>query len=734
MNRYKGYLIFALFFCFFLWSLSPTVSVGDSGELISASYNLGIPHPPGYPLYILIGKAFTFIFLGNIALRVNLLSAFFAALTAVMIYFATDEFIRRIYFDYPGKTKKLAEKREIYSANSDPLQFECLCFLPAIFSSAIIGISLTFWSNSIVAEVYALNAFVVSLFFLIVLKLGKDIKIRSLSLMAFLFGLGLGNHHTLLLIVPFLIFSIFPSVRPVLQFSEVFKKATAVSFFFILGLSTYLYLPLIASKNPLPNWGNPGNIRNFLDVLMRKGYEAQDLIRTLEILIRQLKSFDLVSEFGYGGFILGIFGAVKLWKFGRRWFLAVMSGVLCFSYVVILLVGAFEGELQVLLPFYISAYLFCAVVAGIGVAYLVEVLRKRMKTWLALTVSAGLVITILSLNFASHVKLVDASDDFLAYNYGTNKLKSFEEGALYLPKADTDGFSVWYLQAVEKYREDIEVVPVHFLNQNWYLMAEAIGRAGQSIHQSRFLMGDQRLAIINAILMETYKKNKAAYAGFIDSRFIPPGIRTVSNGLSFKLTRDGHDDLPNVWDYYRLKGIEPIRSGMDYLRRGVLEDYASSYYNLGLYFHEAGRLDDAMNAYEKTLEIDSDDADALNNLSLIYAEKEVNLERAISMAQKAIDLYKNERDKLNTTDTLGWVYYKMQRYEEAFAALSAADRALGGDSDHNYHFGMVLFKLGRLDDARESLSRAMDGVEGATRDEVMDILNQIDSIKGQPEA
>ena len=73
-------------FLVYVRTLCPTVYVGDSGELISAAYTLGIAHPPGYPLYCLLGKLFTFLPFGNIAYRVNLLSAFFASLTVGMVY------------------------------------------------------------------------------------------------------------------------------------------------------------------------------------------------------------------------------------------------------------------------------------------------------------------------------------------------------------------------------------------------------------------------------------------------------------------------------------------------------------------------------------------------------------------------------------------------------------------------------------------------------------------------
>ena len=69
-----GILLFILSFFVYLNTLGPSIlPYRDSGELISVSHTLGIAHPPGYPLYILVGKIFTFFPAGNIAFRMNLI-------------------------------------------------------------------------------------------------------------------------------------------------------------------------------------------------------------------------------------------------------------------------------------------------------------------------------------------------------------------------------------------------------------------------------------------------------------------------------------------------------------------------------------------------------------------------------------------------------------------------------------------------------------------------------------
>ena len=73
----------------YLKTLAPTVSFFDSGELIAAAYTLGVAHPPGYPLYVLVGWLFAQLPLGSVAYRLNVMSACFAALAAITAYYMT---------------------------------------------------------------------------------------------------------------------------------------------------------------------------------------------------------------------------------------------------------------------------------------------------------------------------------------------------------------------------------------------------------------------------------------------------------------------------------------------------------------------------------------------------------------------------------------------------------------------------------------------------------------------
>ena len=117
-------------FLIYAWGASRTIYVGDSGELVAAVHTLGIPHPSGYPLYVLLGKLWTVLVpVGSIAFRMSLFSAFCAAAAVACFYLV-------------GRRLRLAA-------------------VPALFSSLLLAFSPSFWSQANIQRVYSLNALLV---------------------------------------------------------------------------------------------------------------------------------------------------------------------------------------------------------------------------------------------------------------------------------------------------------------------------------------------------------------------------------------------------------------------------------------------------------------------------------------------------------------------------------------------------------------------------------------------
>ena len=228
--------VFASTLTLYVMTLPPSVLPGDSGELIAASHTLSIAHPPGYPLYLLIGKVFaSFVAVGSVAYRYNLLSAVLAAATAALVF-----------------------------ATMLRLRVSRLAALGAVLILATLE---SVWFQATAAEVYALNGFLTVLLVYLGLS-GERYGERAPLLLGLVGGLAIAHHLTLVwpLAAALLIFGLAAPVRP--------RPATwlMAGCMLILGLSTWLYIPVRAHGMPPLSWGATDNLSGTLAHVTAQGY------------------------------------------------------------------------------------------------------------------------------------------------------------------------------------------------------------------------------------------------------------------------------------------------------------------------------------------------------------------------------------------------------------------------------------------------------------------------------
>src|SRR3989338_5540765 len=285
----------------YILTLSRSVYFGDSGEFIAVAKTLGIAHPPGYPLYTMLAHLFTYLPFGNLPFKVNLFSAVTSSLTVVVIYFIC---------------LKLTKNR-----------------LASASASFFLAFSYLFWLYSLVAEVFSLNNLFVALIILISLHIFENPQGKKLFyLLAFVFGLALTNHHTILFLTPALIFLVLATNPKLLTQPK----------FFLLGLLPYIYLPVRASQNPVLTWGDPTTLQRFLDVLLRREYGTLSLSAgvgvnpfTISPLI-----FYLISsfwQFAAVGAILALLGITAIYTQNKKAFIFLLLAYLFIGPVFVFL-------------------------------------------------------------------------------------------------------------------------------------------------------------------------------------------------------------------------------------------------------------------------------------------------------------------------------------------------------------------------------------------------------------
>lgn len=233
-------------FLLYLDTLAPTVLPYDSGTLQTRAYVLGIGHPTGYPTFIMLGHLFTYLPFGDVAYRVNLSSAAYAAGAGL--------------FAYLGGLRLVPNRRTwggVLSAATGALAF---------------AVGPTLWSQAVITEVYTLNIlFVAATVWALLLWRGSG-QDRHLLLAALLAGLAVTAHATSGLLLPSALLFILAARPRTLLRPALLAKAVGAG---LLGLAPYLYLPIRASMNPPMNYGDASTAEGLLFILGGGNFRSQ---------------------------------------------------------------------------------------------------------------------------------------------------------------------------------------------------------------------------------------------------------------------------------------------------------------------------------------------------------------------------------------------------------------------------------------------------------------------------
>ena len=211
---------FAIPFALLLHSSAPAVTTGDSGELLAAASCLGVPHPPGYPLWILVDRAAMLIPAGSLGMRGAVASGLCASLACGLVCIAAA---------------RLLGSRAAGAA-----------------SGIALACSRTLWEQASIAEVYSLNVLAGASLLAVWVWGGRPA--RRLPIMALLLGLGLSNHHTVAPSAAALGVASLIELRRTGSFSRTFLLGASLG---ILGLAGYLTTAIRSQAGPPMNGLHP---------------------------------------------------------------------------------------------------------------------------------------------------------------------------------------------------------------------------------------------------------------------------------------------------------------------------------------------------------------------------------------------------------------------------------------------------------------------------------------------
>ena len=421
--------------------LSSANSGTDGGDLLAAVLTAGVPHPTGYPTYVLLGRLFQDIPLGNPLWRGALLSAIPAALASALLgaWLWQSQTVTPSIADNPARP----------------------ALLPALVAGAAWGISPLLLSQAVIVEVHGLQALCVLLAlvwtWLLLQSPSAWGKGYSLVILAFLYGLGLGNHLTLLLFIPALGAAAGTALRKGLPVRWGLAQLGAL----LLGTLVYLYLPLSARQYPSMNWGNPQTWEGFLWVVSGGPYRELWLGAPAATLADRLLTWFswLRQQYGLPGLALGAAGALLCSQSDRR--LMRLLGWVFVSYSLLAILFHTADSIVYLIP----AALVWAVWIAFALWYTWDARWRGMLwgRWLCF----GFCISLL-VRFPSVYRQVDPRTDRRLDEFAQSVLRTAPQSALVLTQSDPDTFSLWYTHFGLKERPDMAVVSVPLTGYPWY--------------------------------------------------------------------------------------------------------------------------------------------------------------------------------------------------------------------------------------------------------------------------
>ena len=364
-----------------------------------------------------------------------------------------------------------------------------MILVTAIAAGLLLAFSRTLWSYGTIAEVYALNTFLILLILLLMLRWRRRIveDVRSANVLArgrgakpavtdhdsllyaaaIVFGLALGVHHvTVALVLPALAVLVYQTQGFGFFASRRLLYAALVSFAALIVV--YSYLPFAAARDPLLNWGDPRTLGAVWAHITGKQYQVF-LSFSPSIMGDQLLQFGrlLLREFGVPwmpiALAVAIAGFVSAWKRDRVtffWLVAVVVGNLAYTlnYEI-----AEDKD-----AYYLPVFVALAVAAGLGFHFIFRMASAEPSSAVSRVMLSIAVFFVPALGLATNWAFNNRRDDFIAHDYVENIQGTIEPNGLLLTADWQVASPMLYTREIEDLRPDIKAVDVLLLRRSWY--------------------------------------------------------------------------------------------------------------------------------------------------------------------------------------------------------------------------------------------------------------------------
>jgi hypothetical protein len=464
----------------YLLTLTPSLSYlsADGSELATIPYVLGLAHSPGYPVYTWIGFLFSRLLpFGDVAYRVNLMSAVFASIGVGGLYLAIIQLLPVSWV-----TRKRADTTNGETPTPDSIWFKRAI---AVSAAALFAFSVDFWSQALIAEVYAPNIGFLAITLLLLLAWSRTHKPWHYFTFALVFGLSLGTHISNLGFAPaFALFTILALIPPdskghaeredrvpttrISRFLSWSKKLLVTSLSgaigFLLGIAQFAWLPLRAStlNDRFMLRNAPKTLKGLYNYTLGAFPNFKFAFPLTALPERLVIYLDLLrDQFGYLGIALGIVGLFALLYRRPRHFYLVL-GMYLVNVWFFIQYNAFDLEV-----FFIPAHFTWAILMAFGIWGILWAAPRLAQRWApGLLTKTGIRITLKTVASTGVLFLCvplllnnwernDFSEDTAINDFYANTWGLLPQDAALITPGGVFGYDAFYWKLVYGTRPDV---------------------------------------------------------------------------------------------------------------------------------------------------------------------------------------------------------------------------------------------------------------------------------------
>lgn len=567
----------------YLVTMPPGVTGEDSGELIAAAWGLGIPHPPGYPLWCLLSYPILHLVdIGSVAWRGNLASALFGAAGVWLV----AETVLAIF----GRR------------------------WAAFVAGVALAFSREYWQQAIIAEIYTLSAALVAAHLLCVVRWVQSRRMPTLYAAGFFAGLAT-VHYTLNAVLIAMLFVLYFALD---LSPRRWRRYGYLALWSLSGGLIYLYLPLRSAANPAMDWGDPQTWAGFWDVVLRRQYgelvssggESWSAER-VGLAINKL-GIQLFYEFNpflvifiiyriYRSIQLYILNKISKTKSSR--ISSINPSVTFYVFFVFLALAAGVVLAPRYPPEYQWDWLRSAYILPVNVTLAVMLgafLYARADGWRWVYWLMGAIA--IAFPVLGNAAVNNRHGDRVAETYGRDILADLTPNAVYFSGGDHTIFPATYLHLVEDVRPDVLLAdrygyPVLAL----YALVDEPAPAQRPSDADRQRLLEKVLATTDRPVYSAIPRNVEGYT-------------RVNEGLLYRYLREGEERRPVV-------AVEMPAEAYDTRGEWSNELIACEYLSArGRSLFDLGRPAEALAALDEASDFVHGDKHALNNLGMNAAE------------------------------------------------------------------------------------------------------------------